>query len=387
MTDLHLLGRDAAEFRRAVEAHGHTSPAGPVASTWVGLRELERTLLGEPGRSPGTPRSAALPDVVLVPADWLPALAAAGTIRDLSPLLAAEPPRGWPGSWPAAFRDGVSWDERVWGLPFHDGPQLLHLRRDLYAADVHGGPLEPPRTWTEFADHARRFTRDGRFGTVLAGAPDGHNNVYDLVLHLWRHGGDVTALDSDATRETLALLHEWTRTVIDPAAHGWDSLASGQEFAAGRAALTVNWAGYAATSAAAGLDAVCLPVPTADDGTPTTTVAAFWALAITTSCPVPERAWAHLRHAASPSSDLATTRAGASGCRRETWSDADVLAAHPEYALFDDAHRRSRPLPRVPALPRIVDELSALVDDVVWRGAPPDPAVARTAAAIDHLLS
>jgi multiple sugar transport system substrate-binding protein len=84
--------------------------------------------------------------------------------------------------------------------------------------------------------------------------------------------------------------------------------------------------------------------------------------------------------------DLATTRAGASGVRRSTWSHPDVLADHPEYALFDAAHAHSRPLPRLPQLPEVVDALSALVDATVWRGEPVEPAVAAAARHLGDLL-
>jgi multiple sugar transport system substrate-binding protein len=99
----------------------------------------------------------------------------------------------------------------------------------------------------------------------------------------------------------------------------------------------------------------------------------------------PDRAWDYLRHAASADMDLATTAAGASGARRSTWTDPGVLAAHPEYALFDAAHLNSRPLPRIPELPALVDVLNELVDAVVWRGEPAEPAVRRAQADATNL--
>jgi multiple sugar transport system substrate-binding protein len=116
-------------------------------------------------------------------------------------------------------------------------------------------------------------------------------------------------------------------------------------------------------------------------------VNAFWVTCVTSSCADPDRAWDYLRHAASAGMDLETTRAGASGARRSTWADAEVLAAHPEYALFDDAHAHSRPLPRIPELPALVDVLNELVDAVVWRGEPVDPALAAAQRDAERLVS
>ncbi|MCL8025494.1 ABC transporter substrate-binding protein [Nocardioides bruguierae] len=373
MSALRLLGRDFDGFRRAVDAHAADSPAGAVTARWLGLPELQAAVLG-----PAAPEA----DLLVVPADWLPALAAAGRVRPLTPWLETAPPEGWPTAWSPSFHAGVTWGTDVVGVPFHDGPQLTFTRTDL---------AQPPATWGELLATAARLHGAGTAGTVLAGAPDGHNNVYDLVLHLWRHGGDLVdedggvLLDSAATRATLRFLREVATTLVPADAHDLDSNGSGTAFGEGRVGVAVNWAGYAALAGdvpfSVGL------APTADDGTPTTTVNAFWATAVTTTCTDPDRAWAHVRHAASAEMDLATTRAGASGARRSTWSHPDVLATRPEHALFEAAHATSRPLPRLAALPQVVDVLSDLVDAVVWRGEPVEPALAAAHTAVAALVA
>lgn len=363
---LRLWGREFAGFRRAVEAHAAAWPAGTVSATWHGLPELQAAALGP------TPPPA---DVLVVPADWLPAMAAAGRILPLT-----DAPPGWPDAWAAGFRDGVTWRADVYGLPFHDGPQLLFTRPALLAE--HG--LRAPATWSEFLDTAAALHRPGLAGTVLAGAPDGHNNVYDFVLHLWRLGGDLVVdgrvrVDTREARAALDVLRRMATTLVAADARHLDSTGSGAAFAEGRVGTAVNWAGYAALAAdgAVAHDFACSLAPAHDDGTPTTTVTAFWAATITADCADPDLALDYLRHTASPEMDLATTLSGASGTRLGTWADPRVLADHPEHALFEAAHAHSRPLPRVPELPAVVDAVSELVDAVVWRGADPEPAIAR----------
>jgi multiple sugar transport system substrate-binding protein len=376
---LRVRGRDFDGFRRTVAAHAAAWPAGSVEARWDGLPELQAAVLG-----------AAAPDadVLLVPADWLPALAAARRVVPLTRHLRAAAPDGWPDAWSPSFHEGVTWGGDAYGLPFHDGPQLLFTRPALLAERG----LAAPATWTELLHQATALHEPGvRAGTVLAGAPDGHNNVYDFVLHLWRLGGDLLDegrphLDSAAARAALEFLREVATTLVTADAHALDSNGSGAEFAAGRVGVVVNWAGYAALAAAAGADFRCAVAPTHDDGTPTTTVNAFWVACVTSSCADPDRAWDYLRHAASGEMDLETTRAGASGARRSTWADPDVLADHPEYALFDAAHAHSRPLPRIPELPALVDVLNELVDAVVWRGEPVEPALAAAQRAAERLV-
>ncbi|MEV7429714.1 extracellular solute-binding protein [Nocardioides sp. NPDC092400] len=376
---LRLLGRDFAGFRGAVAAHAAAGPV-EVEATWLGLPELQAAVLG-----PDAPDA----DLLVVPADWLPALAAAGRVRSLAAYVATDPPEGWPDAWSPSFHEGVTWAGEVHGLPFHDGPQLLFTRPSLLAR----AGLDAPRTWSELVEVAGALHGPGRAGTVLAGAPDGHNNVYDLVLHLWRCGGDLldgdrVTVDSAPVREALAFLRRVATTLAPAHAHDLDSNGSGEEFAAGGVGVVVNWAGYAALAAAGPVadDHACAVAPTHDDGTPTTTVNAFWVACVTTACAEPDRAWAHLRHAASAAMDLATTQAGASGARRSTWGHPDVLAAQPEHALFEAAHASSRPLPRIAALPAVVDVLNELVDAVVWRGEPVDPALGAAQRAVEALV-
>lgn len=380
---LRLLGRDFDGFRRAVAAHATAwarGDADAISSTWLGLPELESAVLG-----PEPPDA----DLLVVPADWLPAIAASGRVRTFTPYLAQTPPEGWPDAWSPSFHDGITWGDDVYGLPFHDGPQLLFTRPSLLTAY----DLEAPTTWSELLAVAIALHgRGGRAGTVLAGAPDGHNNVYDLVLHLRRFGGDLIDADGGITlvtapmRDALTFLRELVTTLVSPAAADMDSNDSGFEFAAGRVGVAVNWAGYAALAAAGAVadDFACTVAPTHDDGSPTVTVNAFWVTCVTATCADPDRAWDYVRHAASAAMDLGTTRAGASGARRSTWADPELLVAHPEHALFERAHTHSRPLPRVPELPALVGVLNELVDAVVWRGEPLEPALttASDAAAV-----
>ncbi len=378
---LRLWGRAFDGFEQAVAAHGAAWDGGRVDARWFGLRELQAAVLG--GSTPDA-------DVVIVPADWLPALAAAGRVRPLTRHVESDPPDDWPAGWTASFHEGVSWGSEVYGLPFHDGPQLLFTRPSLLAE--HG--LVAPVTWSGLVETATALHQpDGRAGTVLAGAPDGHNNVYDLVLHLWRLGGGLVAatgrftVDTAEMRAALAFLRNVASTLVPADAHDLDSTGSGLAFADGRVGVSVNWAGYAALadSGAIAGDVACAVAPSHDDGTATTTVNAFWAACMTASCREPDRAWDYLRHAASAEMDLATTAAGASGARRSTWADPTVLAGRPEHALFEQAHAHARPLPRVPELPTLVDVLSELVDAAVWRGEPVDGALTRAQRAADML--
>ena len=103
------------------------------------------------------------------------------------------------------------------GLPYHDGPECLIYRKDLFDnpeerdrfARQYGETLTVPQTWEQFRRVASHFNCPGKslFRLVLAAYPDGHNTVYDFCLQLWTRGGELFE-DSGRLRLDSAKAHE-----------------------------------------------------------------------------------------------------------------------------------------------------------------------------------
>src|SRR5579859_7220967 len=192
-------------------------------------------------------------DLCLVVTDWLPELMRAGLLLPLNDYLNADPPAGWPAGWSESMRL-LQTDShgRIYGLAYHDGPEVLMYRTDLFGdadeqarfARRYGRPLQPPRTWAEFLDVATHFTRPDEelYGCVVAAQPDGHNNVYDFMLHLWSRGGtllDAKMRPAFASPEGEAALGFYVdliqkHRVTQPEPWTYESVASGNFYASGR---------------------------------------------------------------------------------------------------------------------------------------------------------
>ena len=107
---------------------------------------------------------------------------------------------GAPDCWPVCLRGQQEIGGGLWGLPYHDGPQCLIYRPDLFAdasdrfADSGWPAASPPQTWDDFVEVARFFTDPAanRWGAVVASYPDAHNTVYDFCAQIWSRGGDLT---------------------------------------------------------------------------------------------------------------------------------------------------------------------------------------------------
>lgn len=268
-------------------------------------------------------------------------------------------------------------------------------------ADRYGYPLAPPRTWAQFLDVARHFTRpaEDRYGCVLAAKPDGHNNVYDFLIQLWSRGGRVlagrrAAFADAAGREALAYLRDlaFTHRVTQPNPRAYESVGSGEYYATGRAAMMWNWFGYAVMaelpgSAVRGRNRYAL-IPRGDGpGGRHVSLSVFWVLTIPRGAPHPELAWEFLRHAATPEMDLVTAHEGATGCRLSTWRDPAVRERFPCYTLIEQTHESVETMPAIPEYPAINEVLNVELDAAYAGRKRVEQALGDAAARTDAILA
>ncbi len=137
----------------------------------------------------------------------------------------------WPDGWARSLVQPLIFGDRLSSIPWHDGPECLVYRADLFADPErraafraqHGRELAPPTTWQQFEETARFFTDPaaGFYGTVFAAFPDGHNTLYDFALQLWSRGGEL--LDSAGvplltSQAAIAALDFYRRVLRDPCA-------------------------------------------------------------------------------------------------------------------------------------------------------------------------
>lgn len=326
-------------------------------------------------------------DVAFLVTDWIASAHEQHAVVDVSDLLREEPPEGYPDGWSASLRRQHEIGGEILGLPYHDGPECLIYRRDLledpaeqaaYAAR-YGSPLRVPETWEEFRRVARHFHRPGQglYGTVFAAYPDGHNTVYDFCLQLWTRGGELTdgagriQFETPQAAEALEFLRSMIndKAAVHPACRDMDSVKSGLAFAAGEAALMVNWFGFAsmaetvADSKVKGRVGVA-EVPHAEDAQGTS-LNVYWILSIAAGSPHRRSAWRFLRHSASPAMDKLLTLEGGIGCRKSTWSDADVNRAIPFYQRMENLHAHAREMPRMTDWPRVAAIIDRMVLDAI----------------------
>ncbi|MGA8090358.1 MAG: extracellular solute-binding protein [Terracidiphilus sp.] len=382
MSQLRIILRNYADFENALTEEARLfearHPGTKIELISVGIHELYKSAVTDGGLRDGHF------DLALLVTDWLAEAQAAGALEDLHHWQQLIPMHDWPSGWPHSLVQSLLFGDHLSSIPWHDGPECLVYRTDLFEnPDTRAAfrsqffhDLAPPTTWEEFEQTARFFTDHaaGRYGTVFAAFPDGHNTLYDFALQLWSRGGELT--DSTGrpfltTPIALSALAFYRRIVRDPElchprSPQLDSTQSGDTFLAGNVAMMANWFGFAARAAREGSPlagkVAIAPIPTAGFAAPSS-LTVFWALAMGRGSRHKELAWQFLRFVSTPERDLGITRHGAVGTRLSTWRNPQLQSRIPVYREIESISLGARQLPSGPAMA----SFAAIIDDVISR--------------------
>ena len=148
-------------------------------------------------------------DVYIADQPWLPEFAEKGFILDLTDKIDAADKADFAGS----ALDTVSWSGKVYALPI-----IVHNCAMYYRSDLLGGSgyALAPATWDEYRDCAKQLTKDGIYGTLIAGKQDIEATTR-LQSFIQQAGGDILdannkpTFDSDAGHAALRVHAERRR--------------------------------------------------------------------------------------------------------------------------------------------------------------------------------
>lgn len=169
-----------------------------------------------------------------------------GVLMDVTDLVAEIQAANGPMT--DALTTAVTFDGKMYGIPFWSESTILFYRKDLFEA---AGLSGPPETWEQFLEYATALT-DPEAGVYGAGFGIGRSNsdaewwFRDI---LWDNGAYVFSEDGQScglnTPEAAAAL-QWiadmftTANVTPPGAVGWDDSGNNKAYLAGQAAMVIN---------------------------------------------------------------------------------------------------------------------------------------------------
>ncbi|WP_299553097.1 sugar ABC transporter substrate-binding protein [Seonamhaeicola sp.] len=345
------------------------------------LHPLYDTILKDEGLKKGTW------DVSLINTDWITEAYASEAIENLTPYIENDPPEDFPDGWSRSLLYKQEFDDKTVALPFHNGPECLIYRKDLFESieegvdyyGKYGKPLEIPKTWEDLMQIAEFFNRPEQnlYGTTFAAYPDGHNTVFDFCLQLWTRGGELfddnkkIKLNSNAAIEGMAFYRKALKNTnaIHPDSRDFDSVKSGMAFANGNLAMMVNWFGFASmcefledSKVKGKVDIANVPAGPNGEGA---SLNAYWMYVIGSGSKHKDLAYEFIRFAVNAQNDKLLTLEGAIGCRKSTWYDADVNKEVPYYYKLEALHQNTRSLPRKSNWSDIANVIDQLVLDVI----------------------
>lgn len=400
-TTLRIALRNYADFENALSEQARQfeslRPDIRVELVSVGIHELHSSAIAQGGLRDGQF------DLALLVTDWLAEGLATGALEDLEPWQNHLPIPDWPTGWARSLVQPVTFGAKLSSLPWHDGPECLVYRADLFDhPDIRASykaqfarELTPPSTWEQFEEIARFFTDPsaGLYGTVFAAFPDGHNTLYDFALQLWSRGGELlnpAGVPQLTSPQALTAVDFYRRVVRDqamchPGSLQFDSTQSGDAFLSGEVAMMANWFGFAARSyregsPLAGKVAIA-PIP-AESGRSPVSLSVFWALAMGAGSRNKDLAWEFLCFVATPEQDLAMTRHGTVGVRLSTWRNAELRSRIPPYYEIEPISIGARQLPAGPQMAAF----AAIIDRTVTRALTSNDATAAILESAQHQI-
>lgn len=346
-------------------------------------------------------------DIAHLNSDWISEAFHGGAVEDLSEYIANNEPEDYPHAWASSLSGLQKFDKAIAGLPFHDGPECLIYRKDLFESDQenkafkikHGKPLAVPKTWDELLEVASFFHRPEKnlFGTVFAAYPDGHNTVFDFCLQLWTRGGKLldaqgkVYINIPAAVEGMKFYRKalQNKKAIHPESLNFDSVKSGLAFANGEIALMVNWFGFAFMndmcegSKLQGMVDIS-NVPCGDGGN-SASLNAYWLYVIGAGSQHKQIAYDFIRYATNKKNDKIQTLEGGIGCRKSTWHDSEINGRIPYFKKLESLHNNAHSIPGKQNWPDIATVIDHLVLEVIHTQKNIDNLLADTQNKIDHL--
>ncbi|WP_433831646.1 extracellular solute-binding protein [Flavobacterium anhuiense] len=322
-------------------------------------------------------------DIAHLNTDWIFDAVHEKAVQDLYTFIAENPPENYPYGWHKSLLHLQKLDNGTFGLPFHDGPECLIYRKDLFENKTEkenfkkqfGYELSTPKTWQEFVDIATFFNRpeENLYGTIFANYPDGHNMVFDFCLQLWTRGGSLIntknqiSIYSEAGIQALDFYRKIVnnKNAVHPKSREFGSVEAGLAFADGQAAMAINWFGFASmaevieeSKVKGKIDITSLP---SDPNHKTASLNVYWLYTIGSGSKHKKLAYDFLRFATTAESDKLLTKEGGIGCRKSTWKDEEINTLIPFYHKLEMLHENALTLPQTPIWPKVCEFIDHMV--------------------------
>ncbi len=127
---LRIAVRKFADFENAlaeeIALYRKIQPEVEFEAVQLDLSSLRAELFEKDGLRSG------IWDIGYLVTDWLAEAVEENTVEDLTPFLRRKPIPDWPQGWASSITEPLYFGEKLYTLPWHDGPECLIYRTDLF---------------------------------------------------------------------------------------------------------------------------------------------------------------------------------------------------------------------------------------------------------------
>jgi ABC-type glycerol-3-phosphate transport system substrate-binding protein len=363
-----------AEIEAFEAATGHTVEVQAVPHL-----EMQRNLIVAMSSGAG-------PDVMAVDIAWVPVIADAGLLMDLTDHAAPVADRYQPGPLFAGQFEG-----RQYAMPWYTNNVALYVNNRMLAE---AGIAAPPATWAEFEAAAIAMTDPARdtYGLTLGSAGTGAFQIYSFI---WQAGGQMVDAEGrvrlnepEAIRgmEFISGLYTRHRAIPDTVltAMTWDEVNA--PFLQGRAGMLISgdWALGAIARGAPDLDFSVVPLPV---GERAATVIGGYNIAVNANSQAPEAALQLLDWLTGERSTEVMPRYNRMAGTMAAVAPEVIATLPPNQQAFLAQAPHGVPRPPVAGWADIHTNVTGTMWDQVIRGTPVPEAMAAAHAAAEAILA
>jgi multiple sugar transport system substrate-binding protein len=332
-------------------------------------------------------------DVIVGNVPWTAEFAENGWIVDVSSRF--------PEDEQSKFVNGqirsLTYQGKIWGVPWSADAGLLFYRNDLLE---HSGFSEPPQTWEELKEMAKKVVQDSgtRYGFLFQGA-NNETGVCNGLEYIWTHGGEVleggkVIINSPESVAGLATELSMISDGVTPQAVASYTLGEADAaFLNGDAVFCRNWpymygqAGDPEMSKINPEQVGLSQLPVGVGQGPRASCLGGWNMLIDASSEMQDEAWEFIQFMTSEESQKVQTLSDSTLPTLNTlYDDREIVEEVPVVALSKEALQTARPRPVSPYYSQMSRTMAQRFNSVLTGATSPGEAVEMLQSELQQII-
>jgi multiple sugar transport system substrate-binding protein len=267
-------------------------------------------------------------------------------------------PEGEQSGFLPAPLQSLTYDGKIWGVPWYTDAGMLYYRKDLLQQS---GFSAAPKTWDELQQMAQQVTQQTgtQYGMVFQGS-NYEGGVCNALEYIWTNGGDVLQGDKiviDSPQAIAGLETERsmiTSGVAPQAVSTYTETETDPAFMGGKAVFARNWPYMFSLAGTSDYPKVkpeqvgVAPIPVSD-GNQSYSCLGGWNMMMSALSDMQDQAWEFMKWMTAPEQmkylALEATRLPA---RKSPYEDQEILSKVPTIRLAKDIIPNTKPRPVSP---------------------------------------